>query len=139
MCTLGATQSIEVIAPNEVIFPKKDSNQNILYCMWFTNKSNTLEDNEGNEIIEYTLFENGKNQKLLEDNEYFIYTNADKNELVILGSGTLLVRSNNYLPELKHRFKVSSSTILEKGQTAIDDSDWYRYDLRKSSLALVEL
>lgn len=148
MCTLSATQSIEIIAVNEVIFPSETNpNQTVLYCMWFTNKSRTITDKDNNKTIVYTLFDQGQSEKLLQDNEYFIYTNTQKNELVILGSGTLLVRptNENYSPAIEYQSKVPIESIVENGQAAITEADWYRYSLVTSAdgyargLAIVEL
>lgn len=134
--SLTPTQSIEVITPNEVEFSASNS-QNLLYCMWFTNKS---QKDTTNNTIKYTLFEGNETQKLLEDNEYFIYTNNDKNELVILGSGTLLVRSGTSATgKISYTSKIPASSIIENGQTAITDNDWYRWKLDNNTLKIMEL
>ena len=152
MCTLSATQSIEVMEVNQVTFPS-DINQKVLHCMWFTNKQQIIRDDGETKVIEYELFGEGESEKLLQDNEYFMYTNADKNELVIVGSGTLLVRptyknpdgSVKYGPAIKHRSNTPVESIVANGQSAIADSDWYAYSLVpvnseiKRGLGIVEL
>jgi len=54
------------------------------YCYWLLN--NTTADNR------CILFNAGETIKTLNENEYFIYSNENLEELVILGSGTKLVR-----------------------------------------------
>ena len=154
LCTLSATQSIEVMEVNQVTFPSENNpDQKVLYCMWFTNKSQTISDDGETKIVEYELFAQGESEKLLQDNEYFIYTNADKNELVIVGSGTLLVRpvdkdnegNINYGPAIRYRNSVPVDAIVADGQTAVTDADWYKYSLvqtaegYKRGLGIVEL
>lgn len=125
MGTLSASQQIELIDVNEVKFPA-NQNQRVLYCMWFTNKY--VVDQE-KKTTSYILFEENQSQKMLQENEYFIYTNAERNELVILGSGTMLVRDPSWNSEICYPTDIQASSVMENGQSAISDEDWYRYPL----------
>ena len=125
MGTLSASQQIELIDVNEVKFPA-NQNQRVLYCMWFTN--NFVIDEE-KKTTSYILFKENQSQKILQENEYFIYTNAERNELVILGSGTMLVRDSSWNSEISYTTDIQASSVMENGQSAISDADWYRYPL----------
>jgi hypothetical protein len=63
----------------------------VIPCLWFTNDyTYETTSSDGDKYIEYTLFKSGQKERLLQDNEYFMYTNDSRSELVILGSGTLI-------------------------------------------------
>lgn len=130
MGTLSASQQIELIDVNEVKFPA-NQNQRVLYCMWFTNKY--VVDQE-KKTTSYILFEENQSQKILQENEYFIYTNAERNELVILGSGTMLVRNPSWKSEISYTTDIQASSVMEDGQSAISDEDWYRYPLTETTI-----
>ena len=130
MGTLSASQQIELIDVNEVKFPV-NQNQRVLYCMWFTNKY--VVDQE-KKTTSYILFEENQSQKILQENEYFIYTNAERNELVILGSGTMLVRDPSWNSEISYTTDIQASSVMENGQSAISDEDWYRYPLTNTTV-----
>lgn len=129
MGTLVSTEQIEIMEFNEVVL-----DDSTISCIWFTNDQEKTKDS-----IKYTLFAAGETQKILQENEYFMYTNKDKDELVIVGSGTLLVRSE----ATKHNVLVmennlSVEEVVENGQAAISDIDWYKLS-SANQLTLVEL
>ena len=145
-CTLQASQSIEVMDTNAVDFSNPTLNSAFkggkVQAIWFTNRitKTARKDEAGNEILEYTLFRPGEKEYLLQENEYFIYTNKDKDELVILGSGTLLCRdiskNNN---EWSHACSIPASSIIEKGQSVLTDNVWYTIDGYQTGFTIVEL
>jgi hypothetical protein len=105
---LGASQKLEVIDVNRTTF--KDSGW--VKCLWFTNKTKS----EDNGLVEYELFAQGKTEYILQDNEYFMYTNKELNELVILGSGTMLRRlGNDNSSALTCRCNIKANSVIENG------------------------
>lgn len=130
--TLGASEEIALMKKNETNFSDG------LNCLWFTNNY-TLDTN--NNDITYTLFEVGKTEKILENNEYFIYTNKDRNELVILSSGTKLTRpTSEHLPKVTCKNHLNIGNITSDGQSAISENDWYVWrNAINSSLTATEL
>ena len=122
--TLKQTQSIDVLKVNASILNKGHT----LPCMWFTNNAQTSQDaSTQNTTTKYVLFDVEQTEKLLQDNEYFIYTNENKNELVILGAGTLLKRESG-TSKVEMEVKTKVSDILSNGSAAIqDDAYWYSY------------
>ena len=130
MSTLTATQQLDVLAINEIKFvdsAKLPIPQ--VPCLWFTNTVDKTTN-------AYILFNAGEDERLLEDNEYFIYTNQERNELVILGSGTLIKRSDNK-PEIKHTISVSQSEISSDGLKALQDDDWYDFTQSRDGLLTI--
>lgn len=114
--TLGASQEIALMEKNETNFSDG------LNCLWFTNNYTPDENND----ITYTLFTANEKEKILENNEYFIYTNKDRNELVILSSGTKLTRpESDYLPKVTCKNHLNMGSITSDGQSAISENDWY--------------
>ena len=129
MGTLVSTEQIEIMEFNEVTLDDPT-----ISCLWFTNTQEKTKDS-----IKYTLFSAGETQKILQENEYFMYTNKDKDELVIVGSGTLLVRgSANSHNALVMENNLAVEDVIENGQTAISDIDWYKLS-SANQLTLVEL
>lgn len=87
-------------------------------CLWFTNTVN----GSG----KYVLFGSGESTRILQNNEYFIYTNKNRNELVILSSGTMLTRNGSEsLPEVSVNNTINMEDVTSDGQSAIDESDWF--------------
>jgi hypothetical protein len=68
-----------------------------------------------------------------------MYTNNELNELVILGSGTMIRRSGDDHSKLASSCHVSAEAIIEKGQTAIESSDWVNLEVNRVKLSIVEL
>ena len=129
MGTLVSTEQIEIMEFNEVTLDDPT-----ISCLWFTNTQEKTKDS-----IKYILFPAGETQKILQENEYFMYTNKDKDELVIVGSGTLLVRgSANSHNALVMENNLAVEDVIENGQTAISDIDWYKLS-SANQLTLVEL
>jgi hypothetical protein len=133
--TLDAGQSIDVLSVN-----KKTLSSSVIPCLWFTNDYNEVVDEEGDastdKVIEYILFNSGETERLLQDNEYFMYTNSTKSELVILGSGTLIKRDSGS-GEIKHSTKIVAGDVISDGKSVIDDNSWYSYTGK--DLTLVEM
>lgn len=79
--SLGTNQTIS----KRKLMTTKLNNAGI-WCYWIV-------DSEDGETM--SLFNSGSKTRILRSNEYFIYTNSDLNELIILGSGTKLTRTDD--------------------------------------------
>ena len=75
---LGSNQTISVRKQMNTIL-----NSSGIWCYWILNN----DDNQ--------LFYSGQHERILNNNEYFIYTNSSLDEMMILGSGTKLTRVDN--------------------------------------------
>lgn len=125
---LNGSQQIDIMAENKTEFSPG------LNCLWFTldrKTGSTTED--GTQQITYTLFDavtkatETTQERLLQNNEYFIYTNADRNELVMLTSGTKIVRTlqeGKPYPEVSCTNLLNAGDITSNGQRAVGDNDW---------------
>ena len=78
---LASNQTISTRKPLKTIF-----NTTGIWCYWIINT-----DSEGLN----RLFESGQTERILQSNEYFIYTTSTLDEFIILGTGTKLVRTDN--------------------------------------------
>lgn len=125
---ISASQQIDIMEENKTEFSPG------LNCLWFTldrKAGSTAED--GTQQITYTLFDavtkatETTQERLLQNNEYFIYTNADRNELVMLTSGTKIVRTlqeGKDYPEVSCTNLLNTGDITSSGQSAVGDNDW---------------
>lgn len=121
---LTAQQTIQKrnVASTDIKFNGVIPNQ--LPCYWLRN-------NEGNVLFLESDFDKATNsyETILNANEYFIYTNPSKTELVILGSGTkLTVTSLNSSPvnsDWKNKQKtLSIADITSSGLTSFEAVGW---------------
>ena len=98
-------------------------------CYWIVNS------NPGGEN---RLFNVGSNTKILEAGDYFIYANSTLDEMVILGSGTKIVRtdSNDKAWVIKEE-PISIESISEQGTKA--DLNWQIFDFSEHNLSIVEM
>ena len=128
MFTLEGTEQIEIRD-----FVKTDLKSSPTYCYWKTNNNNELQFHPTNPAS------NKEFEYILDNNEYFFYTDSGKNVLVTLGSGTKLTL---YYPEgynntdngnviWRLSSEVSSTSnelniddIYSKGIGAFADTDW---------------
>ena len=78
--TLGTNQTI---SKRKLMTTKLNSTG--IWCYWIVNS-----DAEGNNV----LFNGNTKTRILRSNEYFIYTNSLLNEMIILGAGTKLERTD---------------------------------------------
>lgn len=78
---LGTNQTI---SKRKLMTTKLDNTG--IWCYWIINS-----DTGGNNV----LFNGSTKTRILRNNEYFIYTNSSLNELVILGAGTKLERTDS--------------------------------------------
>ena len=125
---INTLQQIDIMEENKTEFSPG------LNCLWFTldrKTGSTTED--GTQQITYTLFDavtkatETTQERLLQNNEYFIYTNADRNELVMLTSGTKIVRTlqeGKDYPEVSCTNLLNAGDITSSGQSAVGDNDW---------------
>lgn len=85
-----ADQAFKTLTTNQTISKRKlmttKLNSTGIWCYWIVNS-----DAEGNNV----LFNGNVNTRILRSNEYFIYTNSSLNEMIILGSGTKLERTDS--------------------------------------------
>ena len=83
-------------------------------CYWLLNNSENI------------LFKSGDVEKILDTNEYFIYTDRIKSGIVILGSGTKITR-----PEAGTAVRINKNIpaeqIAESGVSGIPDSAFYKW------------
>lgn len=122
---LTASENINKVKINSVTF-----DSDILYCLWILN--NGIPNPDKNSIT-YTLFAPGVTEYILKNNEYFIYTNENKDVLNILGSGTRISRSSKDSSLLVNEVSneivntTSLSDILNDGVSAIGANNWKEY------------
>lgn len=128
--SLSASQTLNVLKPNVKVIQDSD-----LKCLWFTKDYKKSDDSK---TVTYTLFDSGQFERILQDNEYFIYTNDTQSGLVILGSGTLLRRQfDNGVVQMQTQVKASA--LVSDGINAVTDSDWYIYHAKQNNLTLAEM
>ena len=130
---MSGNEGIDIMTPNQTVFTGTVS------CLWF------LEDGERTEgenaTTTYTLFpeipanfEAGDTQeRILQNNEYFIYTNTDRNSLVILTSGTKLIRTYSGQPgqntgAITCTNYLNTSDVITSGLSAVSENDWVQYN-----------
>lgn len=83
-------------------------------CYWLLNNS------------ENVLFESKDTEKILDTNEYFIYTDRIKSGIVILGSGTKITRQNADTV-VRINKNIPAEQIAESGVSSIPDSAFYTW------------
>lgn len=148
--TLGTEESIE-----KRKFVETRLTSSSLPCYWIVNSvdnalftsADAIYEGEGSEevLIGY--------QKVLGENEYFMYSNSSLTELEVLGSGTRLTL-NTTTPEDLSRWKIIFSTteekveittVSEKGLAAFEGFNWkYRsfnstYNLKVEEMTILTL
>lgn len=111
-----ATKNV-LSASKEVAIRKVDTinlNKEGNYCYWITNKR---------ENGQYVLFDEGDTSRLLQSGELFIYTAGTSAELIILGTGTLIIRdkdSGKWAVDM-----VEATEIHDSGAQAIQNV-WFK-------------
>ena len=140
--TMSSGDTLEIRAINEQLF-----NVDTLYCLWFTNDSV----NSGEETT-YTLFDlpnseeqdSGVQERILQNNEYFLYTNQTQDVLYILGSGTKLSRqvkpTSGVIAQTRTNSSLSLININNNGLSEIPETSWYTYQkAREGNLVQTEM
>lgn len=131
---LGQTDTIELMELNQVTFNGSSTVKvNNLNCYWLLNNStNTLfekDETTSNDTKTYSY--------VLDQDEYFLYTDADKSGLVILGSGTKIeIQTSGNLT-----YNISCPVIsldVDNVTEELEDIDWYNFTAPITSLNLVE-
>lgn len=119
--TLSVTQSINIVKQSSYKFQGEK-----LTCYWLLkNKDN---------IIPWD-----NNTYLLDDGEYFIYTNSNYTALSILGGGTKLQRSDNSILNGKCDKSVTIQNITENGLASFEDlSIWQQVELLNATLTIID-
>lgn len=142
---ITADEQIDIMKENATYFDTG------LSCLWFTNDSRTTStENSSVQQITYKLFpayDNSQSDtsytqsRLLQNNEYFLYTNADRNELVLLTSGTKIQRileagTNYNAVECTNLLNVGD--ITSNGQSAVGENEWYTWLSSNGDLSVHE-
>ncbi len=122
--SLSATQTID---KREILKTVLDSQ--LIMCYWIIESSA-----DGSNRV----FEEGQTEKILESGDYFIYANSTLDEMVILGSGTKLTRSdNNDKQWIISNDPLAIDVISEQGKNAI--VDWQTFDFSEQPLEIQEM
>jgi len=131
---LGQADTIELMELNQITFNGSSTVKvNNLNCYWLLNNStNTLfekDETTSNDTKTYSY--------VLDQDEYFLYTDADKNGLVILGSGTKIeIQTRGNLT-----YDISCPVIsldVDNVTEELEDIDWYNFIAPITSLNLIE-
>lgn len=106
--------SNQTISTRKLMQTKLDSSD--IWCYWIL-------DNYDEEKQQSVLFKSGEYERILGNNEYFIYTNSSLNEMIILGGGTKLNRTEGSSDSwwVLNSPNISIDTISKDG-TSIGDS-----------------
>ena len=83
-------------------------------CYWLLNNKDNI------------LFNSKETEKILDTNEYFIYTDRIKSGIVILGSGTKITRQNTGTV-VRINKNIPAEQIAESGVSSIPDSAFYTW------------
>jgi hypothetical protein len=127
--TLGTEESIE-----KRKFVETTLTASIVPCYWIVNGSENELFKEGDEIYEGEGSEQTLvgYERVLGENEYFIYSNSSLDSLEVLGSGTRLTLNTTVPAKLnewkivfsKEEEQVEISTVSERGLNAFEDYNW---------------
>lgn len=128
--TLTASESIDIKEINKTTLDSTWGKY--IYCYWVTNQK----DDNRKDI----LFNANEYSRILDNNEYFIYTDATKTDIIILGSGTKLVRDSNLSSPVVNLSSVTREQINNNGPAALSSTDWYIWptDSSGGSLEIIE-
>ena len=99
-------------------------------CYWITNTKNS-----NNESV---LFTADSTERVLDINEYFLYTNTDLSGLVIMGSGTKITRSGTGEGEIAVR-SIDISSVMEQGTKGVDINSWVNSSNIAETLTIQEM
>ena len=137
-------QKYWILSSNETIdkmvYVTTTLNQVYLPCYWITNAvGNVLFDKEDIDPNTNSI------TVLLQNGEYFMYSNKDLTELVILGSGTRLTLTNITSPDNFASWKIDSENILDiedinsKGLAAFSSVNWQNKQLSTTPILVEEM
>ena len=118
---LEGDEAIDIMGPNETKF--RDTTVD---CLWFL-KDGEVSEQDGNSQVTYTLFTAGQSERILENNEYFMYTNKDRNSLVILTSGTKLIRDKSNT-SISVTNSLDAGAVVSDGISAVGRNDWFSWN-----------
>lgn len=120
--TLTTSQSIAIKALAEVEYRETS-----LPCYWITN-------NAGN--ILFDIDSDGKANKILDENEYFIITTQNYDSFIMYGPGTILNLQSAIANKQLSTDKISISELMENGLSA--NFNWYKLNLFNGTLKINE-
>lgn len=122
--SMSSSQSID---KREVMKTVLDSQ--VVMCYWMIGSAVTGDNR---------LFDPGESEKILEAGDYFIYANSTLDEMVILGSGTKLVRTDvDDSKWLISKDPLAIDIITEQGKDAI--IDWQTMDFSENNFEIQEM
>lgn len=124
-------EKFQTLATNQTISTRKAMdtvlNSQLTPCLWIVDGGR--------------LFEGDEESRILTDGEYFMYANSTLDEMMILGAGTKLTRSNLTTTLDVNNWYISEdyniSTITEKGLAA--SLNWRMMDFSVSNLTITEM
>ena len=100
-----------------------------ILCYWLINSDSSNKNR---------LFKPGETSRILEVGDYFIYANSTLNEMVILGSGTKIIRTDTDDAKwIIDNPQLSIETISEQGTAA--DISWQIFDFSEHNLNIIEM
>lgn len=123
---LGSNQTID-----KQVYVKTSLNDAILRCYWIVkNPTNTL-----------FKADDDRPQVILEDGEYFIYSNSNLTELTVLGSGTRLSLAQAPATDwvISDDNLITIENISDKGLGAFSEVNWQNKYLSNNELTIEEM
>lgn len=125
MIGLAARENIEIKELAKVELSQETLGSAQLKCYWIRkNKDNILFNTNDTEVI-------------LEENEYFIYTDDSMESLSILGYGTSIKRENSGTVISKIN-NLTISEINNSGLNTFGNTDWYYYSLSNNDVLTIQ-
>ena len=96
--------------------------------------------NPDNGEYTFTLMRSGETERILDVDEYLIYTNKARDELVILGSGTKIEREDDS-DAISYKSTVTPNVVLTEGTAVTEDISWQElpYGLTITELKIVTI
>lgn len=109
-------------------------NSSNMQCYWISNITDTIDNKK-----QFKLFPKQVQERILGDNEYFIYTNSNKDEIFILGSGTKIKRTdlNDDQWMISEDDMLTIESITENGISS--SIAWQALDFSKTPFYITEM
>jgi hypothetical protein len=109
-------------------------NSSNMQCYWISDITDTIDNKK-----QFKLFPKHIQERILGDNEYFIYTNSNKDEIFILGSGTKIKRTdlNDDQWMISEDDMLTIESITENGISS--SIAWQALDFSKTPFYITEM
>ena len=109
-------------------------NSSNMQCYWISDITDTIDNKK-----QFKLFPKQVQERILGDNEYFIYTNSNKDEIFILGSGTKIKRTdlNDDQWMISEDDMLTIESITENGISS--SIAWQALDFSKTPFYITEM